>query len=83
MIKKKKNYGIQYLKPKETSFTFHCLACHEEGEIPYDVVPDFDLMDGEDPTTPPQFHCERSGGEMYPAFYKGVLGLEYKLSDVL
>jgi hypothetical protein len=32
---------------------------------------------------PFQFACEKCGGEMYPEYYKGVHGIEYKLSDVL
>ncbi|WP_257352086.1 hypothetical protein [Pseudalkalibacillus decolorationis] len=40
-------------------------------------------MDGGDPTIPPKFSCETCGGEMYPEYYKGVHGVEYKLSDVL
>ncbi|MBP1970751.1 putative Zn finger protein [Virgibacillus natechei] len=58
------------------------MTCHEEEEIPSEVVREFDLMDGGDPTVPPQFRCEQCGGEMYPAYYKGVHGQEYKLSDV-
>jgi hypothetical protein len=55
--------------------------CHEVEEIPIDVVREFDLMDGGDPTTPPRFSCEQCGGEMYPEYYKGIYGQEYKLSD--
>ncbi|MBB6514145.1 hypothetical protein GGQ92_002966, partial [Gracilibacillus halotolerans] len=29
-----------------------------------------------------QFSCEQCGGEMYPEYYKGIHGNEYKLSDV-
>jgi len=59
------------------------LACHEKEEIPLSVVRDFDWMDDGDPTTSPVFSCEQCGGEMYPKYYKGVHGIEYKLSDVL
>jgi hypothetical protein len=51
-------------------------------EIPLSVVRDFDLMDDGDPTTPPMFSSEKCGGQMYPKYYKGVHGIEYKLSDV-
>lgn len=47
------------------------------------MVRDFDLMDDGDPTTPPMFSCEKCGGDMYPEYYKGVHGVEYKLSDIL
>jgi len=40
-------------------------------------------MDEEDPTTPPRFSYEQCGGEMYPEYYKGIHGQEYKLSDFL
>ncbi|GGJ93818.1 hypothetical protein GCM10007063_15480 [Lentibacillus kapialis] len=80
--KYKKKKGADHLQPKKTSIN-HCLMCHEEEEIPYDVVRDFDLMDGGDPTTPPRFNCEQCGGEMYPEYYKGMHGQEYKLSDIL
>ncbi len=68
-------------KPQSVSYV--CLACHEKEDIPYHVVREFDLMDGGDPTIPPKFSCETCGGEMYPEYYKGVHGVEYKLSDVL
>lgn len=38
-------------------------------------------MDGGDPTTPPRFNCEQCGGEMYPVYYQGIHGQEYKLAD--
>ncbi|XJZ27397.1 hypothetical protein ACF5W4_00430 [Bacillota bacterium Lsc_1132] len=47
------------------------------------VVRDFDLMDDGDPTTPPMFSCEKCGGQLYPLYYKGAHGIEYKLFDVL
>ncbi|NRF96026.1 hypothetical protein HQN89_35075 [Paenibacillus frigoriresistens] len=40
-------------------------------------------MDGGDPSVPPKFGCESCGGEMYPEFYKGVHGYEYRIEDVL
>ncbi len=59
------------------------MICHEAGGIPLNVVRDFDLMDGGEPTTPLRFNCEQCGGEMYPEYYKGIHGQEYKLSDFL
>jgi len=58
------------------------LQCEEQEEIPFDVVQDFDRMDGGDPSVPPQFSCEKCNGEMYPEHYKGVHGYEYNISDV-
>lgn len=43
---------------------------------------DFDRMDQGDPTVPPQFTCESCEGGMYPEYYKGVRGYEYKITDV-
>ena len=60
-----------------------CLACEEEEQIPLGVVQDFDRMDGEDPSVPPQFTCGRCGSTMYPEYYKGLHGYEYKISDIL
>ncbi|HWQ41541.1 MAG TPA: hypothetical protein VN456_05840 [Desulfosporosinus sp.] len=31
---------------------------------------------------PPQFSCEKCGGDMYPEYYKGLHGYEYKISDI-
>ena len=59
-----------------------CLQCDEREEIPLGVVKDFDAMDDGDPTVPPQFTCSKCGGEMYPEYYKGLHGFEYKISDV-
>ncbi|WP_440897069.1 hypothetical protein ACS127_03530 [Amphibacillus sp. Q70] len=36
-----------------------------------------------DPSVPPQFSCEQCGGAMYPEYYRGVHGYEYKLLDVI
>lgn len=60
-----------------------CLMCEEEEQIPLGVVQDFDRMDGGDPSVPPKFVCAHCGGEMYPEYYKGVHGHEYKVSDIL
>jgi hypothetical protein len=51
-------------------------------EIPLNVIRDFDAMDDGDPTVPPQFSCEECGGGMYPEYYKGLHGYEYKISDI-
>ena len=79
-VKKK---PIKISQAKKQSVSFVCLACHEKEEIPLSVVRDFDLMDGGILTTPPMFACEKCGGEMYPEYYKGVHGVEYKISDIL
>ena len=42
-----------------------------------------DAMDDGDPTAPPQFSCEKCGGAMYPEYYKGLHGNEYKITDVM
>jgi hypothetical protein len=41
------------------------------------------MMDEGDPEVPPQFACEACGGEMYPEYYKGVHGYEYRIADRL
>lgn len=51
--------------------------------IPSDVVEMLDAFDVEhDPFNPPQFACERCGGEMYPEYYKNELGHEFQISDM-
>ena len=63
--------------------TYICLQCNTIEEIPLNVVRNFDAMDDGDPTVPPQFRCEAcGGGDMYPEYYKGVHGYEYRISDV-
>lgn len=57
--------------------------CHEEEKILYDIVREMDLLDGGDPSTPPRFQCEQCNGEMVPEYYKGISGIEYKLTDYL
>jgi hypothetical protein len=57
-------------------------VCDEIETIPYQVVRDFDRMDDGDPTVPPQFTCQKCGKAMYPEYYKGVQGFEYKISDL-
>jgi len=42
-----------------------------------------DAMDDGDSTVPPQFSCEKCGGTMYPEYYKGLHGNEYKITDVV
>ncbi|QQK74154.1 hypothetical protein HUG15_10050 [Salicibibacter cibarius] len=75
--KKKKPPTNQH--PKTVNFV--CLQCHEHEAIPYTVVRDFDHMDPGDPSVPPMFACQQCEGEMYPEYYKGVHGYEYRLSD--
>jgi len=41
-----------------------CLVCNQVEEIPLNVVTLFDAMDDGDPTVPPQFSCEKCGGDM-------------------
>lgn len=36
-------------------------------------------MDDGDPEVPPQFACEACDGEMYPEYYKGIHGYEYRI----
>lgn len=71
----------KYLLSKE-SINYICLQCEEEEAIPLKVVQDFDRMDKGDPTVPPKFSCEECGGEMYPEYYKGLKGREYRITDV-
>lgn len=39
-------------------------------------------MDEGDPSVPPMFSCEKCGAQMYPEYYKGIHGIEYRLSDM-
>ena len=64
------------------SVNYICLKCNEREEIPLEVVRNFDAMDDGDPTVPPQFNCEKCGGDMYPEYYKGLHGYEHKISDI-
>lgn len=59
-----------------------CLQCETEEKIPYETVRSFDAMDGGDPMVPPQFSCEECGEAMYPEYYKGIHGYEYRIEDV-
>ncbi len=63
--------------------SYHCLQCRTIEEIPLSVVQDFDAMDDGDLSVPPMFTCEACGGQMYPEYYKGIHGQEYKLTDML
>lgn len=45
-------------------------------------VRSFDEMDDGDPTVPPQFCCEKCGGIMYPEYYNGIHGYEYRITDI-
>ena len=67
---------------KKESINYICLQCDEVEAIPFQVVQDFDQMDDGDHTVPPKFACEECGGEMYPEYYKGVHGIEYKITDM-
>ncbi|TDF97513.1 hypothetical protein E1757_12900 [Paenibacillus piri] len=58
------------------------LTCSESEKIPLSVVRDLDRMDDGDPEVPPQFACA-CGGAMYPEYYKGVHGYEYRIEDRL
>lgn len=40
-------------------------------------------MDQGDRAVPPQFTCESCGEAMYPEYYKGIHGYEYRVSDRL
>lgn len=77
--KKKKPQSRLHSKAK---VTYICLQCHTTEEIPLNVVRNFDAMDDGDPTVPPQFSCEECGGGMYPEYYEGIHGYEYRISDV-
>jgi len=60
-----------------------CLNCEATEDIPLSVVQNFDMMDDGDPEVPPQFSCEACDGEMYPEYYKGVHGYEYRIEKRL
>lgn len=81
MQKKKKKSG-KPTPPRPSTVTYLCLGCDKQEEIPYQVVRDFDKQDLGDPSVPPQFACEACGAAMYPRYYKGVHGFEYRISDV-
>lgn len=66
----------------KSSVNYVCLLCNEQEAIPLDVVRKFDAMDDGDPTVPPQFSCEKCGGDMYPEYYRGLHGYEYRISDI-
>ena len=81
--KQKKQLLKQYGLIGTDKVTFICLSCHEEEEIPREVVEFLDGMDvEEDPFSPPQFSCTQCEGEMYPAYYKNEFGCEFQISDV-
>ena len=67
--------------PNKEVVNYVCLVCKQTEGIPLSVVRDFDRMDGGDPMVPPQFACEHCGGEMYPEYYKGVHGYEYRMIE--
>jgi hypothetical protein len=80
-VAKKKKKPQARLRSQET-VKYICLQCSAIEEIPLNVVQDFDAIDDGDPMVPPQFSCEECGGGMYPEYYKGIHGYEYKISDV-
>jgi hypothetical protein len=83
--KKHKKKGVmtvsRFLREKN-KVSYVCLVCNETEGIPYDTVRSFDAMDDGDLTVPPQFSCEKCGGEMYPEYYEGIRGHIYKIEDV-
>jgi hypothetical protein len=62
---------------------FVCVGCRENERIPLSVVRDFDDMDAGDREVPLQFVCEACGSGMYPEYYKGIHGYEYRIEDRL
>lgn len=58
-------------------------VCLEEEQIPFGVVRDFDRIDLGDQGVVPMFACEKCEGEMYPEYYKGLYGIEYRILDRL
>ncbi len=83
--KKHKKKGVmtvsRFLREKN-KVNYVCLVCNEMEGIPYDTVRSFDVMDDGDLTVPPQFSCEKCGGEMYREYYEGIHGHIYKIEDV-
>jgi hypothetical protein len=41
-----------------------------------------DAVDNRDPIVSPQFACAECGAGMYPEYYQGVHGYEYRIEDV-
>jgi hypothetical protein len=81
--KKAKQVSLsKHLMSKE-NVNYVCTMCSQSEEIPLSVVRGFDKVDDGDPEVPPQFACEACGGEMYPEYYKGVHGYEYRIADRL
>ena len=80
--KKQGNAPISKFLQDKTAINYICLQCEQQEKIPYETVRSFDIMDGGDPLVPPQFSCEVCGGAMYPEYYKGVHGYEYRIENV-
>ncbi|GAX88681.1 hypothetical protein EFBL_0293 [Effusibacillus lacus] len=78
--KKKRKASTRERKNKVVNYI--CLDCDTNEEIPLTVVRDFDAMDLGDESVAPRFSCEQCGGEMYPEYYKGIHGIEYRITDV-
>ncbi len=64
------------------SINYICLRCEWHEKFPYDAVRSFELLDDADQSAPPQFVCGVCGGTMYPEYYKGVQGNEYRIDNV-
>lgn len=62
------------------AINYICLRCEGQEKIPYDAVRSFELMDANG-AEPPQFVCGVCGGTMYPEYYKGVQGNEYRIEN--
>lgn len=78
------NQGISPLNRlliDKIAIKYICLECEEQEKFPYDAVRSFELMDDADPSEPPQFVCGVCGGTMYPEYYKGVHGKEYRIEN--
>lgn len=70
------------MKESHNIVNYICLECNQNEGIPLNVVRSFDIMDDGDLTVAPQFSCEKCGGVMYPEYYKGVHGYEYRITDI-
>jgi len=68
-------------QPDHKTVSFVCVSCRENENIPLSVVRDFDDMDAGDLKVPLWFVCDACGGEMYPEYYKGIHGFEYRIED--
>jgi hypothetical protein len=84
IIKKNKKQSDGNPQTNLEMVNFVCIGCRRENEtIPLSVVRDFDDMDAGDLEVPLRFVCEACGGDMYPEYYKGVHGYEFRIEDIL